>query len=345
MNEDAWIVRIRVLVAYTPIDLGVPAGQRGLTIRRFMVLLATATALVFVLPTGPTLASVPTGNGLLIAFVTERPHGIEIDTIRRNGTDLHRLIYGNGDANTPDWSPDGTRLVFELDHPSPSTSCSIEIVNAGGSGLVDLTGQRAGCEQDPSFTPDGRRVVFSAQRCVSCVDAIWSMNLQGGDRRKIRLAPPGLEAVDPLVSPDGKTLSFVGELRAGKRGLYSVNMNGSHLERIVPLNFDVGTRHGWAPDGHRMVFTQYSENLNGHRANVVVVRPDGTGWVQITHEAGMVSDGGASYSPDGRWIVYRHEDDQHGTYAIFKMHSDGADQTRIRGLLFAPQGIDWEPPS
>lgn len=228
--------------------------------------------------------------------------------------------------------------MFQLDHTSGPNECSIEIMNPDGSGAVDLTGTRRGCETYPSFTPDGRHIVF-ARDCASCHSAVWSMNLHGGARHLIHQAPPSLGAVDPNVSPDGSTIAFVGEHSESRKALYTITMNGTDLTRLVPLRFGLGTHIDWAPDGSRILFT---ENQAG-TSNAATIQPDGTGMVFLTHYRDVMGAGGSSYSPDGRWIVFRLQNNNTGKYWLAEMRSNGAHRTRVRSMQFLFGSSDWGP--
>jgi Tol biopolymer transport system component len=87
----------------------------------------------------------------------------------------------------------------------------------------------------------------------------------------------------------------------------------------------------------------YSEYPDGHSPNVVTILPDGSGLVELTHETGDRGAGGASYSPDGRWIIFRLQDLSKDRFALWKMRPDGGDATRITRLRLQPFGIDWGP--
>jgi Tol biopolymer transport system component len=295
--------------------------------------------------TPPTASSAygqfPGVNGR-IAIVVDRESGGVIETVNPDGSDLQLLAGNNhGPLFTPDWSPDGRHLVFSTETPGCSV---VDIANAHGGDITDLSKGRPGCEFEPTFTPDGRRIVFAVQRCESCHQWMESMNLNGRDRRKIVMAPDGVGFNDINVAADGTRIAFVGQRETYKRGLYTVRMSGSHLKKILPLSLDVGARFDWAPDGRRIVFTQYSESPPGHQPNVATVRPDGTHQMLLTHVSQPgVGDGGATYSPDGRWIVFRYENDNNNHIWLTKMHPDGRDQTRIRRFPDRIEGSAWAP--
>lgn len=57
---------------------------------------------------------------------------------------------GRGTPATPEWSPDGRRIVYTLSQTGDA--CSIWLMNADGSGQSPLTDSRS-CDRDPAWQP------------------------------------------------------------------------------------------------------------------------------------------------------------------------------------------------
>ncbi len=299
---------------------------------------ATIAALVFV---PPAFATVPGENGL-IAFAADTGSGSQLYTVRPNGDDLRQVTHLVGDAIQPHWSPDGRRIVFELDHSQGEPLCSVEVINADGSGLVDLTGARNGCEAAPSFIPDGQHVVFERYDDITNIDAIWTMGLTGGNRDQVTTGTDH-GVTSPEVSPDGNTMSFVdfNGLPVGS-ALFTTSLHGGNLFQITPFSSDVAVKQDWAPDGKHLVFTDNGDVLvPGESANIATIRPDGTDLRQLTHyQGGQVNAFVGSYSPDGHWIVFRLN--SNGSYGLYRMRPDGSALHPILGLSsFKPRFIAW----
>jgi Tol biopolymer transport system component len=293
-------------------------------------------------------ATYPGHNGL-IAFNAVTDGQNQIYTVRPNGHDLRQITHGPGEALVPDWSPDGRQIVFEFDGPNPPPFCSVEIMNADGSGITDLTGDRNGCEAQPSFTPDGQRIVFERFDDITFVDAIWSMDLTGGDRHQITTSVDN-GVTDPNVSPDGNTLSFVAADNLigpppnfePAQGLFSTDLNGNNLTQLLPFTLDLAIKHDWAPDGkHLLVGTNANFFDPTDSANIATIRPDGSDLHYLIHSHDpAVNAFAGSYSPDGKYIVFRLED--HGSFALMQMRSDGSHLKQILGFSsFRPRGSDW----
>ena len=255
--------------------------------------------------------------------------------VRLPGRDLRQLTFLSGDALAADWSPDGRKIVFE--HDAPGECANVAIMNADGSGLIEFPDPTV-CQGDPSLTPDGSRIVFDRFDPAINEEAHWSMDLNGNDRHRI-----GTCCADPTVSPNGKRLSFVSfNGQPTGAALFTSNLDGTNLFQVTPFEFDVALKQDWSPDGKHLVFTQYGdEPIPGVSANIATIRPDGTHLRLLTHyQGGDLNAFAGSYSPDGRWIVFRLED--HGLFVLFKMHPDGSDVTTILPLSsFRPSFIDW----
>jgi Tol biopolymer transport system component len=285
---------------------------------------------------GPTQATTPGDDGL-IAFGADDGSGFEIYTIRSNGSNLHQLTHEDANAFRPDWSPDGRRITFQLEKPDGSSD--IMIMNAGGSNQRDLT--PSGYEELPAFTPDGHHLVFS---CDCNPQGVFIMRDDGSDRHRITThAFPFEGDTNAEVSPDGATVTFVRHKVSGElQALFAVDPDGSDVRRIVPYSLEVAIKHDWAPDGRQIVITTDADYPEGRSPNVATVRPDGTHLRMLTHYSGGLRGAFAgSYSPNGRWIVYRVENLERENYRLFKVHPDGSDRTLIAKLPFAPRGIDW----
>ena len=302
---------------------------------------ASALVLVLAVTSLPSFATFPGRNGRIV-FGADTGGGYQLYTVRPAGTDLRQITHLDGDAVHPEWSPNGRRIVFELDRPSGPPFCSVVLVNSDGTNMVDLTGRRNGCEGQPSFTPDGHRIVFDRFNDLTNVEAIWSMNLHGGERRLVTTGI-GKGVTDPNVSPDGRTVSLIAY--NGKdlgQALYTSGLHGGHLRQVVPFRFDVAVKQDWAPNGRHLVFTDNADNFE-RPANIARIRPDGTGLRYLTHyRSPDLRAYVGSYSPNGRWIVFRLEN--HGRYGLFKMRADGS---HVRTILppssFKPRFIDWGP--
>jgi Tol biopolymer transport system component len=290
----------------------------------------------------PTEATTSGVNGSIV-FGADMGIGSQLYAMEPDGLGFRQLTDVYGDATAADWSPDGTRIVFEHDFFDEARNVDhgqIMMMNADGSHIRHIT--TAGVKWQPAFTPDGRHLVYE---CASCnPDGVFIMRTDGTDRRRLSTSPfPNEGDGDPNVSPDGATVTFVRHKVEGKlQALFAVNIDGTHPRKLVPYVREVAIKHDWAPNGHHIAITTAADYPDGRSPNVATVRPDGSYLRFLTHyHGGGTGAFVGSYSPNGQWIVFRVENQQLEKYALYKMHPDGTDKTRIKALPFAPRSSDW----
>src|SRR5438093_11513411 len=143
------------------------------------------------------------------------------------------------------------------------------------------------------------------------------MRTSGAGVRRITRSPFGCCGTDPNFSPDGNTISFVRVKEDEKlQAICSIHRDRSNLRQLTPYSWEVAIKHDWSPDGKLIVLTTNADFAKPtESANLVVIRPDGSGAKQLTHfKAGRRNAFAGSFSPDGKQIVFRLE--QGDTYAL-----------------------------
>ncbi len=282
----------------------------------------------------PAHATFPGHNGR-IAFQADTGSGNQLYTVRANGHDLFQVTHVDGEATTPDWSPDGHWLAFSLNE------CTVARIHPDGTGMQVVPSQTpGGCETDPAFTPDGHYLVFERYDPATDDDAIWIMGLNGSDRRRLGTGPGG--AATPEISPDGQTVTFLSYTPNDLTAIFAVDIQGGPVRQVTPTLNGITFKHDWAPDGSRLVMSDNADNPD-LPVNVVTIRPDGTGLKYLTDNRTPDQRALAGgYSPNGKWIVYRQQVGDQS--ALMRMRTEGQGKHAILPFSdFRPRNIDWGP--
>jgi Tol biopolymer transport system component len=147
---------------------------------------------------------------------------------------------------------------------------------------------------------------------------------------------------DPNFSPDGRLISFVRiKQNERKQALFVVRPNGTGLRPLTPYSWEVAVKHDWSPDGKLILLTTNADFVTpGASANLVTIRPDGTGKIELTKFTGGSKNAFAgSYSPDGKHIVFRLEDGDNYSLAVMDLATRAV--TPVTTGSDKPRFIDW----
>jgi dipeptidyl aminopeptidase/acylaminoacyl peptidase len=114
---------------------------------------------------------------------------------------------------------------------------AIWVMKADGSGRRQLTRPGAGNDFDPSWSPDGKRIVFRTSRGRYKPDpggigaeGIFVIDLATGKERQIQPPQGGLF---PAWSPDGKTIAFSGTRgNPNEDGILLMNPDGTNVRDL-----------------------------------------------------------------------------------------------------------------
>jgi Tol biopolymer transport system component len=280
----------------------------------------------------------------LIAFTTRIDNKLEIYTVRGDGKDLTRIT--NNELNSSNmmaaWSPDRTLIAYQGGR-------HIHMVNSDGSNISQLTTDSAepntnNYDSNPSWSPDGKFLVFSRQISVRGIDRnesqIIKYELDGGIETPIIQTENSPNS--PVWSPNADLIMYtafskiIDDNNGVEWGVYVSDQNGENSKLILRN----ATSGSWSPDGQQITL---SEGGDGH-PKVVVVNNDGSN-INVISDASIHAQH-PKWSPDGSTIAFSGSPRESGCCSqIFTARPDGSGFTQLTTNDLSSHAQRWSPDS
>ena len=230
-------------------------------------------------------------------------------------------------------SVDGAWVAFQ--GIVPGRSSDIYVMRSDGSGLIDVTNTTGVSEIDPSWSPDGQRIVYDH---ASAPSSIWTISVDGsgshvlvGDTTRSYGWPRWSPSRDEVIFQSIKRFSNdrvqihrvngdgTGEvtLTSGNRnvyyaewspdgnwilycgdalGLYVMDQNGMNARQVWPLGgFKIAE---FSPDSRRIAC------MAEGTGDLTIIDRDGTNAVQLTQNPPNVDANYPAWSLDGAYLAF-----------------------------------------
>lgn len=237
------------------------------------------------------------------------------------------LGFGSGTGHTRNG-----RIAF--DHIGGSDRAQIYSTTATGTKRHLLTPDRKASSLSPSFSPNGRRIVFA--RAFKEAD-LWLMRADGSHRRPLTHTP-GVREADPGWSPDGKQVVFAVTQPHSLAGIWIIGVDGRNRQQ---LTHGADSHPSWSPNGAVIAFQRYDASTQID--SILVVPAAGGAPTTLSNNAPGFSDLQPDWSPNGSRILFasdRTDQPEPFELDLWVMNADGSD---LRQITNTPSRDEHDP--
>lgn len=263
------------------------------------------------------------GDGKKILFRSSRDsdnafNETELYVMDPDGFNQRRLTFNSEREDEYSFSLDGSKITF-------STYGRIWVMNADGTGLIEIADPNTNDLSEPALSPDGSLLTYVRDGYVWKADSDGSNAVQMSSQN----------GSNPRFSPDGQHIFWTYDATVSR-----INVDGTNETLMIDGSvngYSYFRRFAFSPAGDRLAFLCEGQSGPG----VCVANSDGTGGLNNFGSL-VVSYVDPVWSPNGEKVAFLQYD---SSYKIIVANADGTGETEI----YATQDPDsiaylsWQP--
>jgi Tol biopolymer transport system component len=275
-------------------------------------------------------------DGRSIVFARHHADAIELWRLDLASRKTQQLTQTKAVQVQPRYSPDGSHIAFVSTAGTGHFNLHVATLTQAGLGAprAVIAPRESAIPRyyysthdhaiNPSWTPDGKSLVFVSNREVAYgTGRICSVALEAGSEPACFLDEETSWRANPEVAPDGRRVLYSGYQGRQWHQLWVTTLKGEATLTLTFGEFDI-TQARWSPDGRRIAYISNEsgnvalwirEFTGGARKQVVAQsrqysRPMAPLTIKVTDEQGKPVSGRISvrgsdaraYAPDDAWV-------------------------------------------
>ena len=183
-------------------------------------------------------------DGKRLAYVSFQNGKAEVIS-QEIATGKRRLLASfKGSNSAPAWSPNGSQLVVTLSRDGVS---QLYLISADGEGAPRKLTSSSSIDTEAAFSPDGSFVYFVSDRGGG--PQIYKVPAGGGSVQRVTFS--GGYNISPNVSPDGKWLTYIGQVSGAFR-VHLMDLSSGETRPLTDTRDD--ERPSFAPNGKLIIY-------------------------------------------------------------------------------------------
>lgn len=269
---------------------------------------------IVVQPKASSSQSFPSGKIVFIASTNRSYTNNSIYIINPDGSNQTKLIDLGNKFSQASLSVENGQIVFIKDENKITT------MNLDGSNINTLLSTKSGYYSEPSWSPDGSKIIFKFKDSGGYSEEIDIIDKNGNNQRKVNIS--GITDSSKISwSPDGSKIVFSSINIDSGFNIYTSDIDGSNQKKLTKNG--VFNEPSWSPDGSKIVFS--GQDNSSYGIGSFLINPDGSNFSLISRERIR----NTSWSPDGSKVLFTDYSSQTNKSEIYTMNPDGSNITKF----------------